>query len=171
MTIWRPHIEDGATPLYLAIADAIQNDVETGVLSVGTRLPTHRDLAEYVGVTVGTVSRGYAEAERRGLTSGEVGRGTFVRNRDLEGHGWAPVPASEAGGVIDMSLATPWSIPAEAELLAASLKQLADEPVLNDLLRYDPETGSLSQRTAAAAWISRMGMPATADQTIVTVGS
>ncbi|HIF05566.1 MAG TPA: GntR family transcriptional regulator, partial [Gemmatimonadetes bacterium] len=50
----------------LAIADAVQRDLESGVLSVGSRLPTHRDLAEYLGVTVGTVSRAYAEAERRG---------------------------------------------------------------------------------------------------------
>ena len=171
MTIWRPRIEEGATPLYLAIADAIQNDVEAGVLSIGTRLPTHRDLAEYVGVTVGTVSRGYAEAERRGLTSGEVGRGTFVRGHDIEGHGWQSAPLSEAGAVIDMSLATPWSIPAEAEILATTLRQIADEPGLNDLLRYDSETASLSQRAAAASWISRMGMPATPEQTIVTVGA
>ena len=171
MTIWRPNIEEGASPLYLAIADAIQNDVEAGVLSVGTRLPTHRDLADYVGVTVGTVSRGYAEAERRGLTSGEVGRGTFVRGHDIEGHGWNAAPRSEAGAVIDMSLATPWSIPAEGELLATTLRQIAEEPGLNDLLRYEPETASLSQRTAAASWITRNGMPAKAERTIVTVGA
>ena len=171
MTIWRPRIEEGATPLYLAIADAIQNDIEAGVLSIGARLPTHRDLAEYVGVTVGTASRGYAEAERRGLTSGEVGRGTFVRGHDIEGHGWQSAPLSEAGAVIDMSLATPWSIPAEAELLATTLRQIANGPGLNDLLRYDSQTASLGQRAAAASWISRMGMPATPEQTIVTVGA
>ena len=49
------------------------------------RLPTHRDLAYRLGVTVGTISRAYSEAERRGLIGGEVGRGTFVRQ---------PVPAS-----------------------------------------------------------------------------
>jgi DNA-binding transcriptional MocR family regulator len=171
MTIWRPSIEEGAAPLYQAIADAIQNDVEAGVLTVGTRLPTHRDLAAQVGVTVGTVSRGYAEAERRGLTSGEVGRGTFVRGHDIEGHGWPSPPRSEVGDVIDMSLATPWSIPKEGELLAATLKQIAEEPGLNDLLRYDPETASHSQRAAAASWITRNGMPATPEQTIVTVGA
>ncbi len=171
MTIWLPRIEEGATPIYLAIANAVQNDLESGVLSVGARLPTHRDLAEYLGVTVGTVSRAYAEAERRGLTSGEVGRGTFVRGREVEEHGWAAATASEASAVIDLSLATPWAIPGEGELLRNTIKQIAEERSGDDLLRYDPETATLSQRAAAAAWITRTGMPATPEQTIVTVGA
>ena len=48
-------------------------------LRAGARLPTHRELADRLGVTVGTITRGYAEAARRGLVSGEVGRGSFVR--------------------------------------------------------------------------------------------
>lgn len=171
MTIWLPQIENGATPLYLAIADALQRDLESGVLSAGTRLPTHRDLAEYLGVTVGTVSRAYAEAGRRGLTNGEVGRGTFVRGAAIEDHGWAAAPASEAGGVIDLSLATPWVIPGEGDLLAKTLREIADERSLDGLLRYDPESATLAQRTAAAAWITRTGMTATPEQTIVTVGA
>ena len=171
MTIWRPRIEKGAIPLYLGIANAVQDDLESGVLTAGTRLPTHRDLAQYLGVTVGTVSRAYAEAERRGLTSGEVGRGTFVRGREVEEHGWAAATASEASGVIDLSLATPWSIPGEGELLANTLKKIAEEGNSDDLLRYDPETASLGQRAAAASWITRTGMPATPEQTIVTAGA
>ena len=60
----------------LQIADAvarekaIDRDVRSGQLPVGTRLPTHRDLADELGVAVGTVTRAYAEAERRGLVRG-----------------------------------------------------------------------------------------------------
>ena len=46
--------------MYLGLADAIMADVERGALKSGDRLPTHRDLAEALGVTVGTVTRGYA---------------------------------------------------------------------------------------------------------------
>jgi DNA-binding transcriptional regulator YhcF (GntR family) len=62
-------------------SDAIAQDVSSGVLAEGAKLPTHRELAGRLGVTVGTVTRGYAEAERRGLTVAEVGRGTYVRSR------------------------------------------------------------------------------------------
>src|SRR4051794_8194836 len=78
VTMWTPALSQSSGPLYLALADAIAADVAAHNLAPGTRLPTHRELAETLGVTVGTVSRGYAEANRRGLVSGEVGRGTFV---------------------------------------------------------------------------------------------
>lgn len=42
-------------------------------------MPTQRVLARQFGVTLTTVTRAYVEAQRRGLLSGEVGRGTFVR--------------------------------------------------------------------------------------------
>lgn len=78
MTIWHPDIHGDSGPRYIAIADVIERDVKRGRLEPGTRLPTHRELADLLGVTVGTVTRGYAEAARRGLLRGETGRGTYV---------------------------------------------------------------------------------------------
>lgn len=70
MTTWSPSLDSYSGPRYLAIADALAADIAAGDLSPGDRLPTHRDLAWRLGVTVGTVSRAYAEAARRGLVSG-----------------------------------------------------------------------------------------------------
>ena len=60
---------------YMLVANAIAQGVEDGCLAPGESLPTHRELAEALGVTIGTVSRGYAEAAQRGLTVGVTGRG------------------------------------------------------------------------------------------------
>jgi DNA-binding transcriptional MocR family regulator len=97
--MWRPTLTHGSGPLYLEIAEALAAAVASGTLSPGRRLPTHRELADRLGVTVGTVSRAYAEAARRGLVNGEVGRGTFVRGGPEEeaGAAWvgrAGVPAA-----------------------------------------------------------------------------
>ena len=62
MTIWVPTL-DRSKPLYLAIADAISADVDGGRLAKGDRLPPQRDLAWKLGVTLGTVTRGYKQAE------------------------------------------------------------------------------------------------------------
>ncbi|HZI08615.1 MAG TPA: winged helix-turn-helix domain-containing protein, partial [Archangium sp.] len=86
MTSWMPELRGRNGPLYRTIADALSEDIDAGRLTPGTRLPTHRELAERVGVTVGTVTRAYAEAEKRGLVSGEVGRGTYVRDREVPAH-------------------------------------------------------------------------------------
>src|SRR5436190_23904728 len=71
-------------PIYQAIADQIGREIEAGRMKPGSRLPTQRDLARQLGVTLTTITRAYEEAERRGLLSGEVGRGTFVRPAALE---------------------------------------------------------------------------------------
>ncbi|OSQ38913.1 PLP-dependent aminotransferase family protein [Thalassospira mesophila] len=78
MTIWIPDLSSGSGPVYRRIAHAIGAAVEKGQLQAGDRLPTHRDMAYHLGVTVGTVTRAYREAERLGLAMGEVGRGTYV---------------------------------------------------------------------------------------------
>jgi DNA-binding transcriptional MocR family regulator len=93
--MWVPEMGGRSGPLYRAIADALAEDASKGRLPPGTRLPTHRDLADRLGVTVGTVSRAYAEAARRGLVSGEVGRGTFARGSTLE---LGPSPSPMPGG-------------------------------------------------------------------------
>ncbi len=84
MTIKLPPRGQRSGPIYQAIADAIGREIEAGRLKPGSRLPTQRVLARQLGVTLTTVTRAYVEAQRRGLLSGEVGRGTFVRPSALE---------------------------------------------------------------------------------------
>ena len=76
--MWLPDIDGRRGPVYRVIADAIDEAVQDGTLRAGMRLPPHRDLADHLGVTVTTITRAYTEASRRGLTSGHVGRGTFI---------------------------------------------------------------------------------------------
>src|ERR671919_195766 len=82
MTMWLPNLDGRTAPVYRAIADAIDEDVQNGALRAGARLPPHRDLADHLGVTVTTITRAYTEAARRGLISGHVGRGTFIRGTE-----------------------------------------------------------------------------------------
>src|SRR5262245_63261573 len=84
---WTPRALRTDSPVYLALADTIAEDVASGRLRPGTQMPTHRDLAQTLGVDLTTETRGYAEARKRGMLLGRVGRGTFVR-------GSVPAPGS-----------------------------------------------------------------------------
>lgn len=66
------------------LTDRIVEDIESGSLAPETQMPTHRELAHRLGLSVQTVSISYKEAERRGYLRGEVGRGTFGCNRVTE---------------------------------------------------------------------------------------
>jgi DNA-binding transcriptional MocR family regulator len=167
MTIWLPTLSDRNGPRYRAIAEAIAEAVAAGALPPGSRLPTQRELAERLGVTVGTVSRAYAEAARTGLVSGEIGRGTFVRRRA------ADEPDEDGGATIDLAQnhpPDPVSRP-ERAALAASLAALTGAADLGRLLAYPAAGGNPEDREAGAAWIARAGVEATADRVLVCTGS
>ncbi len=82
MTNWLPDLREGSGPLYLRLANRIEDDIGSGALPSGAKLPPQRNLAFDIGVTIGTVGRAYALARERGLVSGEVGRGTYILARD-----------------------------------------------------------------------------------------
>ncbi len=104
MTTWLPDLSDGAGPLYARLADRIERDIDAGILPPGAKLPPQRHLAFDIGVTIGTVSRAYALARERGLVSGEVGRGTYVRARQAQSPPQEPpattLPASAAARTV-----------------------------------------------------------------------
>jgi DNA-binding transcriptional MocR family regulator len=172
MTIWMPALEDREGPRYLAIAEALAEDVAEGKLRPGVQLPTHRDLADRLGVTVGTVSRAYAEAARRGVVTGEIGRGTFVRSPapDLI----APaLPRPHPPGFLDLSVNHPVDPPdgqVEAAL-TATLARISGRGGLSALLGYPPDGGLPEHRAAGAAWAARSGLQTSPDHVLVTAGS
>ncbi len=165
MTIWSPRLAGRSGPRYQAIGEALEEDIEREALQGGSRLPTHRELAERLGVTVGTVSRAYAEAARRGLVSGEVGRGTFVRR---EGQA-----EDEPGGPVDLSQNHPPE-PAAQLHRRALLAALASATLRQDvsrLLDYPAAGGNPSDREAGASWVARAGVEARPEDVLVCTGS
>lgn len=156
ITSWRPALQGRPGPLYRAIASLLAEDIANGTLPPGTRLPTHRDLAWDLKVTVGTITRAYQEAERQGLIGGEVGRGTFVRDpRRLTD------PAVEAaislqnnvGGLIDLSVNTV-SLWPDASALSAATVAVAHRADLPTLMSYQTPLGHPRLRAAIADWLA-----------------
>jgi DNA-binding transcriptional MocR family regulator len=170
--MWNPDITKQNGARYLVIADRIAEDIEHGELRPGQQMPTHRELALRLGVTVGTITRAYAEAQRRGLLVGETGRGTYVRE-DLFADAFPPNVAAEDDSLIDLSLNIP---PASAgdqlgQSLAATLASLSNRSNLSALLGYQTPTGAERHRAAGAAWVSRSGLQADASRVLITSGA
>lgn len=168
MTIWTPNLTGRGGPLYQAIAAAIAEDVDSGKLLPGEPLPTQRELASRLGVALTTVTRGYGEAERRGLVSGEVGRGTFVQ-RGLAVPG---LPDSELGepDLVDLTVNSIFPR-THARRVAEVVSAVALGPGGERNLNYVPSAGEERHRRAGAEWISRTGLEARADRVVVTCGA
>ena len=161
MTMWLPNLEGRRGPVYRRIADSIDEDVQAGRLRAGARLPPHRDMADHLGVTVTTVTRAYTEAARRGLISGHVGRGTFIRGQEVED---AP-----GNGPIDLSI----NILMPDKEVAALEPRMFQRRVLpwTDLLGYVPTPGHRRHRQAMAEWLAALGTPASPDRIVLTTGA
>jgi len=151
---WAPDLTGRSGPVYRSIAAALHDDIVSGRLPPGSRLPTHRDLAWRLKVTVGTITRAYQEAERQGLIGGEVGRGTFVL--DPRRPSEAPLEPQPGSNLVDLSVNASAIWP-DASALRAALGTVADRGDLIALMGYNPVAGPERLRRAAADWIGTMG--------------
>jgi DNA-binding transcriptional MocR family regulator len=176
MTTWYPPALPPDRPAYLGIADAIGDAIAAGTLTGGTRLPTVRDLAPHLGVATATALRGYAEAERRGLTSGTVGRGSFVRPvHEIQAAWRAPFARRGfvAPGVYDLrSRIVPgpraWSTPQGFRALLPSPRHQA--AILSVAYTLTEGTEPWALREAGVQWGARCGVPLTPDRVLIAAG-
>jgi DNA-binding transcriptional MocR family regulator len=160
--MWLPNLEKRRGPVYRAIADAIDEDVQNGALRAGARLPPHRDLADHLGVTVTTVTRAYTEASRRGLTSGYVGRGTYIRGNEPDDRATEAAP-------FDLSI----NILMPDKEVANLQPRLFQRRVLPwmQILGYGPTKGHLRHRQAMATWLARAGFTVDPERLVLTAGA
>ncbi len=167
MQHWTPAPDRSGKPRYLELADAIALDVANGTLKPGDRLPPQRKLAERMGIDFTTVSRGYAEAQARGLVQSHVGRGTFVAQT-------APVldpPDLRRKGDRDLTMNLPPepTDPALIGQMQDGLQTVAAN--LLALLRYQSSTGGQVDKEAASSWLSMRGMVPRLDRVAITPGA
>ncbi len=153
MSRWAVAIRNCDKPAYLAVAQLISDDVQSGKLSAHQRLPTLRKLASALKLNFTTVARGYAEAQRRGLIDSRAGSGTFVREIIRSG----PVRRSTPTSPIDMTMNMPPE-PHDHEVLQrmrAGIVALSNDADPYGLLRYHEFGGSADEREAGVRWLSR----------------
>lgn len=153
MTIWIPDLTEYAGPRYKALATAIALGIDAGELIAQQKLPPQRQLADALGVTLGTVTRGYAEAERRGLVSARVGSGTYVNEKGAKVRDEFLIPDPREG-FIDLTVSLPVRLGQQA-LLSETLGELQHDPdTLAHMLEYHPDGGFEHHRQVIAKWIS-----------------
>ena len=70
--------------LYERILLVLVEQIRSGQLPVGAKLPTEAELTEQYGVSRTTARRALDELRRRGLVERQAGRGTFVTNPRLQ---------------------------------------------------------------------------------------
>lgn len=73
-----------STPVYVQIAENLLDQIESGELSPGDRLPPERELSKKLGVSRLTLRRALQKLEQQGLLTRRQGAGTFVSAPKIE---------------------------------------------------------------------------------------
>jgi DNA-binding transcriptional MocR family regulator len=168
MTNWLPTLERRKREIYLELAEKMAAAIRSGELKPGEQLPTQRDMAEKLGITVGTVGRAYMLVEQQGLISGEVGRGSFVRGPAAAIR--SPKLDATAESVIDLSVNA--SLTAfHGEALSKTLAELARADGLELLLRYMTPPWQAAYLASASEWLAQLGLPIDPERVVLTNGA
>ncbi len=135
---------------YQTIADAIAADIASGTLRPGARLPPQREFAYARGIAVSTAARVYAELTRRGLVTGEVGRGTYVRTPQ------AQPPGESVPGLVNLESVFPM-LPDQGARMAASFAAILTESAFDTAMLPVGPRGTGHARAVAARFLARGG--------------
>jgi GntR family transcriptional regulator len=86
------HLSSGSgVPAYRQLVQQVKRAIAMGVLDVGDKLPTVKQVVAEVAVNPNTVLKAYRELEHEGLVEGRQGVGTFVARRPA-----GPPPGTQA---------------------------------------------------------------------------
>ncbi len=69
-----------ALPLYVQISELLIRDIAAGRLLDGERLPPERDMAEELGISIGTLRKALADLTEKGLLERIQGSGNYIRH-------------------------------------------------------------------------------------------
>ena len=169
-------------PLYVTLANALDELIRAGRLDVGTPLPAERKLASALHVSRGTVVAAYGDLRKRGRLTTRQGSGTVVsgeHDRDAMSR-FDPVPGH--GGIFDGILDNEHPVDEVIDLRSAYWIGVDDLP--DDSFELPPAewrmalrgtgyhpSGYPPLRDAIAARLSRLGLTTTPDQVLVTNGA
>lgn len=163
MQNWWDKVHDRPAPLYVAIADAIDDAVRSGRLRGGERLPPQRELAAALGVDLTTVTRAYGLARDAGLIQGSGRLGSHVRNI-------AEVPQPDIAADSGMIMPPQPAFALLPDALRTGMARLLRAGGQSPLLQYQPTGGSLRDRREAANAFTARSLPTSEAEVILAAG-
>jgi DNA-binding transcriptional MocR family regulator len=157
---WTPRLAPPPGLAHERLTAALAEDILSGVIASGARLPAHRDLAQRLGISLGTVTRAYDMLQRRGLARSEKGRGMFV---------------NQSGALktrrIDLSVNLPPPV-LTAPMLKALIGRVAAHVDAEHFTSYAPPAGIPAHRTLLARKLAEeRGLPFDPNRLITTSGA
>lgn len=165
---WIPQLKPkDDIPLYQALVQAIQDDINQGILMRGYKMPPQRVLANQLGLNHGTVTRAYKICEEKGLVRGIVGKGTFIAASP--GLPISLLTDHKETDLISLGMAIP--LYECNPLIETLVKQVRDSMDYGLTMTYCPPEGHIKHRYVAANWLIKYKIKVKAENILITSGT
>ncbi len=165
--MWSPDLSTEQGPLYLQLVNKMAQDIETGVLKVGEKLPPQRQLAWHLDINLSTVTKAFQEATKRHLITGEVGRGTYILAKSSEAELFN-LKQDLDESIIDLSTHVPVAMPNDLDLENTLNEMMQDDQGLSQYLNYHSPASVLRYRITCSKWLTELGYPIGPESCVAT---
>jgi len=163
---WKPQISKASKSLYNALAQQLEQDILSGKLLPGTKLPPQRELADFLDINVSTVSKAFKACEIKGLLSATIGSGTYVSYGALSNLRLLTEETSKH--IIEMGAVVPDY--GANKLILPYLQEMVNEPNAEMLLEYSRPGNALWQKDAAVTFMKKCGLDTERDNILFSNG-
>ena len=150
---WKPTIDRTAKSYYHYLANQLEQDIVSGALLPGTKLPPQRELADYLDLNVSTVTKAFKLCEQKGLLSAKIGSGTFV-SFDALSNSYL-LPDRKPQNIIEMGATIPE--PNSYDPLVRLLRTMVNEADFIKWFGYSRPNDELWQKEAAMKLMQKGG--------------
>lgn len=163
---WKPSLSGAVGAKYKALAKMLEEDIKSGVLKAGTKLPPQRELADFLDVNLSTISKAYKLCTQKGLLSASVGNGTYVSSDAAAD----PVLLCENADphIIEMGAIVPFV--ASGSRVKLYTEALMKKPDALKLFSYGVPEGTKRQREAGVTWLKKSGFSTDSEHIVLAAG-
>jgi DNA-binding transcriptional MocR family regulator len=151
---WHPDKALLKSPIYKSLVDLLQEDILSNQLTQDTKLPSQRELADYLDINFTTVGQAYQYAIKKGLLYTNVGSGTYVSPNAY--HSATISNHNVKQNIIDFGLVS--SFEEYNSLVVPFIQSVASSPKLIQLLDYQHPMGTNFQIETASKWLETQGV-------------
>lgn len=162
---WKPDKNLLKTPLYLSLAELLEQDVITGRLPIRTQLPSQRELADFLDINLSTVTRAFKICTQKGLIHAIIGKGTFV----------SPNPSIPLSSLkkdktcICLSVLRPYY--QLNHIISDVSRKLLQSQSVDRLFEFDASQTEQRQKIIAQNWLQKFQVNTSVDNILLTYGS
>ena len=164
---WKPERSRLKRPIYLSLAEMLEEDIAAGFLTPGTKLPPQRELADFLDINFTTVTRTYRLCELKGLIYAVTGSGTFVSPNASK----SVTISAENLAASSIDLGFVGSFEQCNEMINDTIASIMKKRRFSELLDYEYPTGMPHHKAAAVNWLKNMGMHTDPDHLAIASGT